>query len=58
MRFWMGEMYRHETAGVYLHKLETYFNKIKCGIIGSIHGRFYAMDREKNWKERKRAMSY
>ncbi len=37
------------TALSYLHELETVIKKLDVGKIGSIHGRFYAMDRNKNW---------
>lgn len=33
----------------YLHHLEEVINTLGIGIIGSIHGRFYAMDRDHNW---------
>ena len=33
----------------YLKKLQTYIDKHPDIQIGSIHGRFYAMDRDKNW---------
>lgn len=33
----------------YLENLATYLKKLGYGIIGSIHGRFYAMDRDRNW---------
>jgi 2,3-bisphosphoglycerate-independent phosphoglycerate mutase len=37
-----------QSAGRYLHKLVATLKKIG-GKIGSIHGRYYAMDRDKNW---------
>jgi len=38
------------SAKKYLLQLETMFKKIGIGRIGSIHGRFYAMDRDNNWE--------
>lgn len=39
-----------QSAAVYLEQLDHYLKKIiKRGSIGSIHGRFYAMDRNQNW---------
>lgn len=37
-----------ESAKFYLEKLQNFCDRYNC-IIGSIHGRFYAMDRDKNW---------
>ncbi|MGC2310138.1 MAG: 2,3-bisphosphoglycerate-independent phosphoglycerate mutase [Candidatus Babeliaceae bacterium] len=37
------------SAALYLEKLEYVLQEIGCGIIGSLHGRFYAMDRDGNW---------
>jgi len=37
------------TAANYLSKLTDFMVKQEFGVIGSIHGRFYAMDRDKNW---------
>lgn len=37
------------SAARYLKKLETICNKTKIGSIASLHGRFYAMDRDGNW---------
>jgi 2,3-bisphosphoglycerate-independent phosphoglycerate mutase len=37
------------TALTYLHELDTMVKKLGVGTIGSIHGRFYAMDRNNNW---------
>ncbi|MFC1894744.1 2,3-bisphosphoglycerate-independent phosphoglycerate mutase [Candidatus Dependentiae bacterium] len=33
----------------YLSKLDTIFKKFNCGKLATLHGRFYAMDRDKNW---------
>jgi 2,3-bisphosphoglycerate-independent phosphoglycerate mutase len=37
------------SAVSYLEKLESFCKKLGCGKIATIHGRFYAMDRDKNW---------
>lgn len=37
------------SAGRYLQQLQTYIAKHPSVTLGSIHGRFYAMDRNKNW---------
>ncbi len=37
-----------QSAHIYLEQLQKYIDKYG-GIIGSMHGRFYAMDRDKNW---------
>lgn len=44
-----------QSAIFYLEKLQQYCDKYGCSI-GSIHGRFYAMDRDKNWE--RTALSY
>jgi 2,3-bisphosphoglycerate-independent phosphoglycerate mutase len=38
-----------KSASTYLKKLETVCKQLNCGKIASIHGRFYAMDRDNNW---------
>lgn len=38
-----------QSAQLYLERLQTECTKIGTGIIGSMIGRFYAMDRDKNW---------
>lgn len=38
-----------KSAEKYLQKLESFCEKNKIGKIASIHGRFYAMDRDDNW---------
>lgn len=38
-----------KSAANYLTKLDAAIGKIGAGTIGSLHGRFYAMDRNKNW---------
>jgi len=39
-----------KSAEKYLRKLEKIIKKVGIGKIGSIHGRFYAMDRDNNWQ--------
>ncbi|MCK4517961.1 phosphoglycerate mutase (2,3-diphosphoglycerate-independent), partial [Candidatus Babeliales bacterium] len=39
-----------KSAKKYLQELENYCEEQKVGKIASIHGRFYAMDRDENWK--------
>lgn len=39
-----------QSAALYLERLEKILATIGNGKIGSIHGRFYAMDRDNNWK--------
>ena len=39
-----------ESAGYYLQRLTEFLQKIGHGVIGSLHGRFYAMDRNKYWE--------
>lgn len=38
-----------QSASQYLTKLDTTFKKLTIGKLGSVHGRFYAMDRDNNW---------
>lgn len=38
-----------KSAKTYLAKLDTAIQQIGAGTIGSLHGRFYAMDRNRNW---------
>ncbi len=38
----------------YLEQLETQINKIGCGKIASIAGRYYSMDRDKRWERTRR----
>jgi 2,3-bisphosphoglycerate-independent phosphoglycerate mutase len=38
------------SALTYLERLEKVLKKEGCGKIATIHGRFYAMDRDKNWE--------
>ena len=39
-----------QSASTYLRKLDEKLKTIPAATIGSIHGRFYAMDRDNNWK--------
>lgn len=39
----------------YLEELETFLNKLGIGKLASIQGRFYAMDRDKNWDRTKKS---
>ncbi len=45
-----------KSAPVYLQRLDEVRSSLDCGILASIHGRFYAMDRDKNWA--RTAISY
>jgi len=38
-----------ESASYYLQRLTDFLQEIGHGVIGSLHGRFYAMDRNKYW---------
>ena len=38
-----------KSAAIYLEKLENLCKKLNCGKIATLHGRFYAMDRDNNW---------
>jgi 2,3-bisphosphoglycerate-independent phosphoglycerate mutase len=37
------------SASYYLRELGTFFKQENFGILASLHGRFYAMDRDNNW---------
>lgn len=39
-----------QSADRYINELEKVMNKLGSMHIGSIHGRYYAMDRDKNWE--------
>jgi 2,3-bisphosphoglycerate-independent phosphoglycerate mutase len=41
------------SAQSYLNQLDIFINKNDIGTIGSLHGRFYAMDRDNNWDRTK-----
>jgi 2,3-bisphosphoglycerate-independent phosphoglycerate mutase len=38
-----------DSAVDYIKELEAYMSEIEFGKIASVHGRYYAMDRDKNW---------
>lgn len=38
-----------QSALTYIHELEAHMKDIDKGMIASVHGRYYAMDRDKNW---------
>ncbi|MFU8787357.1 MAG: 2,3-bisphosphoglycerate-independent phosphoglycerate mutase, partial [Candidatus Izemoplasmataceae bacterium] len=38
-----------QSALNYIKELEAYMSSINSGVIASVHGRYYAMDRDKNW---------
>lgn len=39
-----------QSASIYLEKLETVLHDLAIGTIGSLHGRWFAMDRDHNWE--------
>jgi 2,3-bisphosphoglycerate-independent phosphoglycerate mutase len=39
-----------KSAAIYLQRLENKLTTLGIGKIGSLHGRFYAMDRDNNWQ--------
>ncbi len=43
------------SAITYTDELEAYMNKVGKGSIASVHGRYYAMDRDKNWERTQKA---
>lgn len=45
------------SAEIYLEKIETLLKELEYGIIGSIHGRFYAMDRDHHWDRTEKSYS-
>jgi 2,3-bisphosphoglycerate-independent phosphoglycerate mutase len=42
-----------QSAALYLAQLDAVLQEIGCGTIASLHGRFYAMDRDNNWERTK-----
>ncbi|MBA3954062.1 2,3-bisphosphoglycerate-independent phosphoglycerate mutase [Candidatus Dependentiae bacterium] len=44
-----------QSAALYLTRLETLLSTLGVGVIGTIHGRFYAMDRDNNWDRTKKS---
>lgn len=45
-----------KSARAYLEKLDTYLETLGTGTIASLHGRFYAMDRDKNWERTQKSI--
>lgn len=43
-----------QSAALYLSRLESWIQVHKIGHIASLHGRFYAMDRDNNWERTQR----
>ena len=48
-----GRDVAQKSAAIYLEKLAAECKKLDCGKIASASGRFYAMDRDKNWDRTK-----
>jgi 2,3-bisphosphoglycerate-independent phosphoglycerate mutase len=48
-----GRDVAQKSAAIYLERLETECQKLGCGKIASVSGRFYAMDRDNNWNRTK-----
>jgi 2,3-bisphosphoglycerate-independent phosphoglycerate mutase len=44
-----------KSAKRYLQQLDEFLTNSGIGFIGSIHGRFYAMDRDKNWERTRKS---
>lgn len=44
-----------QSAAYYLEQLENALKPIERGIIGTMHGRFYAMDRDNHWERTERS---
>ena len=44
-----------QSGSFYLKKLEDKMNEIGLGVIASVSGRYYAMDRDKNWERLEKA---
>lgn len=44
-----------ESAAQYLQKVEKALSSVKRGMIGTIHGRFFAMDRDNHWERIERS---
>ena len=51
----MDETPPPKSATTYLEALEEHLRKNNLGSIGSLHGRFYAMDRDHNWERTQQA---
>jgi 2,3-bisphosphoglycerate-independent phosphoglycerate mutase len=39
-----------QSAATYLERIEQFCARVGVGLVASIHGRFYAMDRDHNWE--------
>ncbi len=48
-----GRDVAQKSAAKYLKRLDKICKKLKCGTIATMHGRFYAMDRDNNWDRTK-----
>lgn len=44
-----------QSAAQYLERLDKALKGVKNGIIGTLHGRFYAMDRDNHWERTERS---
>ena len=44
-----------QSAVTYIEELEEYMNRIEYGKIATVSGRYYAMDRDKNWERTQKA---
>jgi len=44
-----------QSAVDYIAELEAYMTKINFGKVASVHGRYYAMDRDRNWERTQKA---
>jgi len=44
-----------QSAVTYIEELEEYMDQIKFGKIATVSGRYYAMDRDKNWERTQKA---
>jgi len=44
-----------QSAVTYIEELETYMDRISYGKIATVSGRYYAMDRDKNWERTQKA---
>ncbi len=44
-----------KSAAIYLDRLDKFCKKIDLGKIATVHGRFYAMDRDNNWDRIKKS---
>ena len=44
-----------QSAVTYLEDLQNHLDAEKLGVIASVHGRYYAMDRDRNWERTQKA---